>query len=159
VASGWHPSAWTTGKGIRDRRADPVCRPAQRITAANQPRSEASPHNAQIGPQRSAGATPIPGGTDGRISNERLRTVSGDLACQPLAVSTPEHTLTHLGTLQRLVLGFCGSLAEARCRACPSDTTHPANRATLPWEEASLFAEVYERIKRHDTWTRLTITR
>ena len=54
-----------------------------------------------------------------------------------------------LGTLAAgVVLGFCGALAGGALAERAPDTTHPANRTALPWEEASLFAEVYERIKR-----------
>ena len=46
------------------------------------------------------------------------------------------------------IFGFCGALTSGvlaeRSREQPAAST----RAVLPWEEASLFAEVYERIKR-----------
>jgi carboxyl-terminal processing protease len=46
------------------------------------------------------------------------------------------------------IFGFCGALTGGvlaeRSRELPAAST----RAVLPWEEASLFAEVYERIKR-----------
>lgn len=62
------------------------------------------------------------------------------------SLSTRSRTL---GTLAAgVVLGFCGALAGGALAERAPDTTHPANRAALPWEEASLFAEVYERIKR-----------
>jgi carboxyl-terminal processing protease len=46
------------------------------------------------------------------------------------------------------VFGFCGALASGVLAERPSEPARTAPRATLPWEEASLFAEVYERIKR-----------
>ncbi len=46
------------------------------------------------------------------------------------------------------VFGFCGALTSGVLAEHSSEPTHAAPRATLPWEEASLFAEVYERIKR-----------
>jgi carboxyl-terminal processing protease len=51
-------------------------------------------------------------------------------------------------------LGFCaaltsGVLADRQLEGLRSDTSHAAPREGLPWQEASLFAEVYERIK-HD---------
>jgi carboxyl-terminal processing protease len=48
-----------------------------------------------------------------------------------------------------LVLGFAGALAGNAAAGRPSDAAQPAVSAeSLPWEEARLFAEVYERIKR-----------
>src|SRR5215472_3241239 len=45
--------------------------------------------------------------------------------------------------------GFCGALASGVLAERPSEPARAAApRAVLPWEEASLFAEVYERIKR-----------
>jgi carboxyl-terminal processing protease len=44
--------------------------------------------------------------------------------------------------------GFCGALASGVLAERPSEPARAAPRAVLPWEEASLFAEVYERIKR-----------
>jgi carboxyl-terminal processing protease len=46
------------------------------------------------------------------------------------------------------IFGFCGALASGVLAERSSDPSHAAVSATLPWEEASLFAEVYERIKR-----------
>jgi carboxyl-terminal processing protease len=64
-------------------------------------------------------------------------------------MSTPSRTLIALtaGTF----LGFCGALssgvlADRPGALAPADPA-PA-RGALPWQEASLFAEVYERIKR-----------
>jgi len=64
-------------------------------------------------------------------------------------MSTPSRTLIALtaGTF----LGFCGALSSGVLADRPGAVAHadpaPA-RGTLPWQEASLFAEVYERIKR-----------
>ena len=47
------------------------------------------------------------------------------------------------------IFGFCGALTSGVLAERSSAPDHAgAARATLPWEEASLFAEVYERIKR-----------
>ena len=46
------------------------------------------------------------------------------------------------------VFGFCGALTSGVLAERPSEQRATAPHATLPWEEASLFAEVYERIKR-----------
>jgi carboxyl-terminal processing protease len=46
------------------------------------------------------------------------------------------------------IFGFCGALTSGVRAERASEPSHAAPRATLPWEEASLFAEVYERIKR-----------
>jgi carboxyl-terminal processing protease len=46
------------------------------------------------------------------------------------------------------IFGFCGALTSGVLAERPSEPSHAAARATLPWEEASLFAEVYARIKR-----------
>jgi carboxyl-terminal processing protease len=45
-------------------------------------------------------------------------------------------------------LGFCGALAGGALAERAPVIAQPATRAALPWEEASVFAEVYERIKR-----------
>ena len=48
-------------------------------------------------------------------------------------------------------LGFCGALSSGVLADRPGALTHAepaAPRSTLPWQDASLFAEVYERIKR-----------
>jgi carboxyl-terminal processing protease len=56
-------------------------------------------------------------------------------------------TLAALGA--GIILGFSGALAGNALADRPSDEARPsAPAATLPWEEARLFAEVYERIKR-----------
>jgi carboxyl-terminal processing protease len=64
-------------------------------------------------------------------------------------MSTCKRTLTALtaGTF----LGFCGALTSGVLADRPSTLPHgeaAGSRASLPWQEASLFAEVYERIKR-----------
>ena len=46
------------------------------------------------------------------------------------------------------IFGFCGALTSGVLAERSSEPSHAAEPATLPWEEASLFAEVYERIKR-----------
>ncbi len=52
------------------------------------------------------------------------------------------------------VLGFCGALASGVLADRPGEGARPVHGArpvagtALPWQEASLFAEVYERIKR-----------
>jgi carboxyl-terminal processing protease len=46
------------------------------------------------------------------------------------------------------VLGFGGALATGVLAERTSEAARPATQPGLPWEEASLFAEVYERIKR-----------
>jgi len=48
-------------------------------------------------------------------------------------------------------LGFCGALTSGVMADRPNTLPHgetTGSRAALPWQEASLFAEVYERIKR-----------
>ena len=48
-------------------------------------------------------------------------------------------------------LGFCGALTSGVLADRPSTLPHgeaTGSRASLPWQEASLFADVYERIKR-----------
>jgi carboxyl-terminal processing protease len=60
---------------------------------------------------------------------------------------------TLLALIAGFVLGFGAALPRGvmadRGNAPPADPAHPAQGASLPWQEASLFAEVYERIK-HD---------
>jgi carboxyl-terminal processing protease len=46
------------------------------------------------------------------------------------------------------VFGFCGALTSGVLAERSSAPAHAAAGVTLPWEEANLFAEVYERIKR-----------
>ena len=60
---------------------------------------------------------------------------------------------TLLALLAGIILGFCGALARgvhgraAAGKPEPPPLHRPA-RSPLSWQEASLFAEVYERIKR-----------
>ncbi|MBV8910598.1 MAG: PDZ domain-containing protein, partial [Gammaproteobacteria bacterium] len=61
---------------------------------------------------------------------------------------------TLVALIAGVALGFCaaltsGVLADRQLEGVRSDGAHAAPRAGLPWQEASLFAEVYERIK-HD---------
>jgi carboxyl-terminal processing protease len=62
---------------------------------------------------------------------------------------------TLLALIAGVALGFCaaltsGVLADRQLEGIrPDAAAHAAPRAGLPWQEASLFAEVYERIK-HD---------
>ena len=60
---------------------------------------------------------------------------------------------TLVALIAGVILGFCGALtggvlADRSSDAARADAVRPAPRAGLPWQEASLFAEVYERIKR-----------
>ena len=62
-------------------------------------------------------------------------------------MSIRSRTLAILGA--GILLGFAGALAGNAAAGRQSDAAQPAAAAdTLPWEEARLFAEVYERIKR-----------
>lgn len=62
-------------------------------------------------------------------------------------MSIASRTLVTLGA--GILLGFTGALAGNATAGRHSDAAQPAAAAdTLPWEEARLFAEVYERIKR-----------
>jgi carboxyl-terminal processing protease len=66
-------------------------------------------------------------------------------------MSTRSRTL--LALLAGIVLGFCGALARGVMAERPMESSHaatdaPVPHSSLPWQEASLFAEVYERIKR-----------
>jgi carboxyl-terminal processing protease len=60
---------------------------------------------------------------------------------------------TLVALIAGIILGFCGALTSGVLADRPGDATRAdaaraAPRAGLPWQEASLFAEVYERIKR-----------
>jgi carboxyl-terminal processing protease len=59
---------------------------------------------------------------------------------------------TLLALIAGMILGFCGALTSVVLAERPSDAPRPdavpPARTSLPWQEASLFAEVYERIKR-----------
>jgi carboxyl-terminal processing protease len=60
-----------------------------------------------------------------------------------------KHRSRTLATLTAgMILGFCGALAAGVLAERAPATPLAALRGGLPWEEASLFAEVYERIKR-----------
>jgi carboxyl-terminal processing protease len=61
-------------------------------------------------------------------------------------MSSRSRTLITL--LAGAIFGFCGALTSGVLAERSSEPSHAVPRATLPWEEASLFAEVYERIKR-----------
>ena len=55
---------------------------------------------------------------------------------------------TLIALIAGALFGFCGALASGVLAERSSEPAHAAPRGTLSWEEASLFAEVYERIKR-----------
>jgi carboxyl-terminal processing protease len=67
-------------------------------------------------------------------------------------MSTRSRTLVAL--IAGVILGFCGALTSGVLADRSSETARAAEaahlppREGLPWQEASLFAEVYERIKR-----------
>jgi carboxyl-terminal processing protease len=61
-------------------------------------------------------------------------------------MSMRSRTLVTLGA--GIILGFAGALAGNAMAGRQSDEAQMPAPATLPWEEARLFAEVYERIKR-----------
>src|SRR5580700_12138383 len=61
-------------------------------------------------------------------------------------MSVRSRTLVTLGA--GIILGFAGALAGNAMAGRQSDEAQIPPPATLPWEEARLFAEVYERIKR-----------
>jgi carboxyl-terminal processing protease len=62
-------------------------------------------------------------------------------------MTTRSRTLIALVT--GVILGFCGALTSGVLADRSRESARPdAPRAALPWQEASLFAEVYERIKR-----------
>ncbi len=55
---------------------------------------------------------------------------------------------TLIALIAGAIFGFCGALTSGVLAERSTEPAHAAARAILPWEEASLFAEVYERIKR-----------
>jgi carboxyl-terminal processing protease len=55
---------------------------------------------------------------------------------------------TFLTLIAGAVLGFGGAMATGVLAERSAGATRPASEPVLPWEEANLFAEVYERIKR-----------
>jgi carboxyl-terminal processing protease len=55
---------------------------------------------------------------------------------------------TFLTLIAGAVLGFGGALTTGVLAERSGEAPRPATQPVLPWEEASLFAEVYERIKR-----------
>ncbi|HVH84055.1 MAG TPA: S41 family peptidase [Steroidobacteraceae bacterium] len=55
---------------------------------------------------------------------------------------------TLIAVVAGAIFGFCGALASGVLAERSTEPAHAAPPAILPWEEASLFAEVYERIKR-----------
>src|SRR5579863_10606048 len=68
----------------------------------------------------------------------------------------PEGSFEHMSSRSRTLIaliagaifGFCGALTSGVLAERSTESAPTAARALLPWEEASLFAEVYERIKR-----------
>ena len=68
--------------------------------------------------------------------------------------SLPTRRRTLVALTAGAILGFCGALTGGVLADRPSEAAVPAHPArpaagtALPWQEASLFAEVYERIKR-----------
>ncbi|MGP8033210.1 MAG: S41 family peptidase [Steroidobacteraceae bacterium] len=59
------------------------------------------------------------------------------------------HSRTLIALVAGTIFGFCGALTSGVLAERSSEPAHAAGaRPILPWEEASLFAEVYERIKR-----------
>ncbi|HEV3286562.1 MAG TPA: S41 family peptidase, partial [Steroidobacteraceae bacterium] len=62
-----------------------------------------------------------------------------------MSVSPRPRTL--LALVAGIALGFCGALAGGALADRSREAPRPSV-AALPWQEASLFAEVYERIKR-----------
>jgi carboxyl-terminal processing protease len=71
--------------------------------------------------------------------------------CEPpkdgRTVSLTPRPRTLLALVAGIALGFCGALAGGVLADRPREAPRPPV-AALPWQEASLFAEVYERIKR-----------
>ena len=55
---------------------------------------------------------------------------------------------TLIALIAGAIFGFCGALTSGVLAERSPESAPAAARAILPWEEASLFAEVYERIKR-----------
>jgi len=55
---------------------------------------------------------------------------------------------TLIALIAGAIFGFCGALTSGVLAERSTEPAHSTTRAVLPWEEASLFAEVYERIKR-----------
>jgi carboxyl-terminal processing protease len=79
-------------------------------------------------------------------SHRRLRSVLRGFSGVGVVMSTRSRTMVAL--IAGDILGFCGALASGVLADRPSEPPPPAPAATLSWREASLFAEVYERIKR-----------
>ncbi|HXY75927.1 MAG TPA: S41 family peptidase [Steroidobacteraceae bacterium] len=62
----------------------------------------------------------------------------------------PTRSRTALALIAGIALGFCGAFASGVLADRPREDARLTDvpRSSLPWREASLFAEVYERIKR-----------
>lgn len=66
----------------------------------------------------------------------------------------PSRPRTLVALTAGAVLGFCGAFASGVLADRPNEGAHsahasrPVDGTALPWQEANLFAEVYERIKR-----------
>jgi carboxyl-terminal processing protease len=79
--------------------------------------------------------------------------VRGELQARPelppegRIVSVSPRPRTLLALVAGIALGFCGALAGGALADRSREAPRPSV-AALPWQEASLFAEVYERIKR-----------
>ena len=97
------------------------------------------------------------GGNPARVAAIRVRVlpVSASHPVTPaqgvLVMSMRSRTL--LALIAGIILGFCGALTSVVLAERPNEAPRPdamqvPPRTSLPWQEASLFAEVYERIKR-----------
>ena len=62
-----------------------------------------------------------------------------------MSLSNRSRTALALGA--GTILGFCGALTSGVLADRPAEPPRPPT-SSLPWQEASLFADVYERIKR-----------
>src|SRR5881275_2065064 len=150
-------SAWTTARVLRS--AGPFrslrCCSSCRFRASLRPGPRTRTAGARPGIRGSSANTYGPEGapvvirvTLPRPSFPLIRTSNR----RSFRMSSRPRTLVALAA--GAILGFCGALTSGVLADRPSEAAHsghasrPVDGTALPWQEASLFAEVYERVKR-----------
>src|SRR6266699_4534211 len=148
-------SAWTTARVLRSAGPfrSPRCCSSCRFRASPRPGPRTRTAGARPGFRGSSAnsygeGVPVIRVTLSRPSFPPIRTANR----RSFRMSSRPRTLVALTA--GAILGFCGALTSGVLADRPSEAAHsghasrPVDGTALPWQEANLFAEVYERIKR-----------